>query len=87
MKRIVAFLIAIYPLIGFSQYFPVTVAEGSNFQSTSTYNDVMNFIKMLEKASKFVRVETIATSTEGREIPLLIVANPMPKAPARWATG
>ncbi|HDP74326.1 MAG TPA: hypothetical protein ENN49_00325 [Bacteroidales bacterium] len=81
MKRIVVFLLAIYPSIGFAQYFPVTVAEGSNFQSTSTYNDVMNFLKMLEKASRHIRVETIATSTEGRDIPLLIVANPLPKSP------
>lgn len=71
----------IYPLVGNAQYFPVTVAEGSNFQSTSTYNDVINFITMLEKASKYMRVDTIATSNEGRYIPLLVAANPMPKKP------
>ncbi len=81
MKQIVAILLAIQPLIGFSQHFPLTVAESSNFQSTSTYTDVMAFTGMLQKESKHIKVETIATSTQGRNIPLLIVANPLPKTP------
>lgn len=81
MKKLIILLLCIYPQLGNAQYFPVTVAEGSNFQSTSTYNDVMNFITMLQKASKYIRVETIATSNDGRDIPLLVVANPMPKTP------
>lgn len=75
------FLAAIYSTFGFSQYFPVTIAEASSYQSTSTYNDVIGFIRMLEKASRLIRVETIATSVEGRSIPLLVVANPLPKSP------
>jgi len=51
MQKLFILLLCIYPLLGNAQYFPVTVAEGSNFQSTSTYADVMNYIKMLEKAS------------------------------------
>ncbi|HRR12185.1 MAG TPA: M14 family metallopeptidase [Tenuifilum sp.] len=81
MKKLFILLLCIYPLLGNAQYFPVTVAEGSNFQSTSTYADVMNYIKMLEKASKHIKTETIATSIEGRDIPLMVVANPMPKTP------
>lgn len=81
MKRIITFLLTVCPVFSYSQYYPVTIAEASNYQSTSTYNDVMAFIKMLEKASKLVKVETIATSVEGRDIPLVVVANPMPKSP------
>jgi len=54
MKQIVAILLAIQPLIGFSQHFPLTVAESSNFQSTSTYTDVMAFTGMLQKESKHI---------------------------------
>lgn len=58
-----------------------TVAERSEFKSTSDYEDVMNFIDQLKKLSPYIRIENIATSTEGREIPLLIIANPLPKSP------
>jgi hypothetical protein len=42
---------------------------------------VMSFIGQLKKSSKYIRVETIAKSTEGRDIPLLIIGNPLPKTP------
>jgi hypothetical protein len=65
----------------FSQTGLHTVAEKSEFKSTSNYNDVMTFIAQLKKSSKFVRVETIAKSVEGRDVPLLIIGNPLPKSP------
>jgi hypothetical protein len=58
-----------------------TVAEASNFESTSRHTEVLQFIKQLEKSSPYIRTETIATTIEGREIPLMIIANPMPKSP------
>jgi hypothetical protein len=65
----------------FSQSTILTVAEKSEFKSTSNYNDVMTFIGQLKKSSKFVGVETIAKSVEGRDVPLLIIGNPLPKSP------
>lgn len=59
----------------------LTVAESSDFRSTSNYNDVMSFIEALKKSSPYIRVETIATSVEGRDIPLLIIGNPLPASP------
>jgi len=59
-----------------------TVAEKSEFKSTSNYKDVNDFIDRLLKSSKFVRRESMATSIEGREVPLLIIGNPLPKSPA-----
>ncbi len=56
----------------------LTTAEYSDFQKTSTYEEVMNFISVLEKSSPYVRLETIATSVEGRNVPLMIIANPLP---------
>ncbi|HAQ17999.1 MAG TPA: hypothetical protein DCR40_02050 [Prolixibacteraceae bacterium] len=68
----------------FSQ--PLTIAESSNFESTSTEKDVNDFIQKITKHSSVVRVETMAVSTEGRAIPLLIIADPMVKSPAKLAT-
>ena len=59
-----------------------TIAESSDFKSTSDYKDVMLFIDNLKKSSEYIRVETIAKSVEGRDIPLLIIGNPLPKSSA-----
>ncbi|MDP3446390.1 MAG: M14 family metallopeptidase, partial [Ignavibacteria bacterium] len=56
-----------------------TIAELSNYESTSTYNDVIHFISILKKQSNLVQIENIATTVEGHEIPLVIIADPMPK--------
>ena len=61
---------------------PLTIAESSNFESTSRYEDVINFIDSIKKLSKNIRMETIAVSSEGRDVPLMIIGNPLPKSPA-----
>jgi murein tripeptide amidase MpaA len=65
----------------FSQEKFQTVAEKSDYKSTSDYEDVMTFINQLKKSSDYIRVENIAISVEGREVPLLIIGNPLPKSP------
>lgn len=60
-----------------------TVAESSQFQSTSRYADVLDFIAKLKKSSPYIRVETLCKSAEGRDIPLLILGKPLPDGPAR----
>ena len=62
-----------------------TTAEKSGFKSTSNYSDIMTFINQLTKSSKLIRVESIAKSVEGREIPLLIIGDPLPKSPEKLA--
>jgi len=82
MKTIHIFLF-LFLLAGFSvegQQF-LTVAEKTNFESTDTYADVQRFITQLLKTSPFIRTENIAVTTEGKEIPLLIIANPLPASP------
>lgn len=70
-----------YALNVFGQVNFQTVAEKSDFKSTSDYNDVRIFIDQLKKSSHYIRTESIATSVEGREVPLLIIGNPLPKSP------
>jgi murein tripeptide amidase MpaA len=59
-----------------------TKAEQTDFKSTSDYSDVISFIDQLKKSSPFIRVEKIGVSTEGRDIPLLVIGNPLPKTPS-----
>jgi hypothetical protein len=83
MKRffvsVAAILLSCVCIFGQTRF--LTTAESSDFKSTSDYDDVMSFIGQLKKSSKYIRVETIAKSTEGRDIPLLIIGNPLPKTP------
>ena len=65
----------------FGQSSLLTVAEKTNYESTSRYSDVISFINQLKSSSSLIRVETLAKTTEGRDLPLVIVANPMPKKP------
>lgn len=58
-----------------------TIAESSDFQSTSNHQEVKDFIDVLLVDDKNIRKEVLAYSTEGREIPLLIIADPMPDSP------
>ncbi|MCX6569592.1 MAG: M14 family zinc carboxypeptidase, partial [Candidatus Aminicenantes bacterium] len=60
---------------------PKTTAETTEYAATSTYADVLSFIHELQKLSPLVRVETICTSTEGRDIPLLVIGKPLPQDP------
>jgi len=59
----------------------LTVAESSEFKTTSAYSDVMAFISALQKQSSLLRVETLCISTEGKRVPLLIIGNPVPASP------
>jgi len=60
---------------------PLTVAESSEFKATSRHADVMAFIKELERRSPLIRVETLCISTEGKDVPLVILGNPVPAGP------
>jgi hypothetical protein len=81
---VLLFLLLLLPVFFcFSAYGqqPLTIAEKSKFTRTSLYSEVMDFISALQQQSPYIRVETIAVSTEGREIPLLILGKPAPSSP------
>jgi len=63
---------------GLAQEKPLTVAEQSQWKATSRFDDVIAFIRSLQRLSPYLRVEALATSAEGRNIPLLVIGNPLP---------
>jgi len=61
---------------------PLTRAETTDYRETSLYTDVMQFIGALQPTTPHLRVETLGQSAEGRDIPLLIIGNPVPANPS-----
>lgn len=51
----------------------LTYYEKSNFLETPRYDETINYIQRLEKASPWVRLEYFGTTPEGRQLPLVIV--------------
>ena len=80
-KQLLSLVLSFGLISVYSQTELQTVAEKSNFESTSRYEDVMTFVNQLKKISNYIKIETIAKTVEGRDIPLLIVGNPLPKSP------
>ena len=52
-----------------------TAAERSNYEKTSTYDEVMDFLFEAQKRSDKINIIRFATSTEGRMIPLVIISS------------
>lgn len=51
-------------------------AELTNYEETSRYEDVVRVINELQKRTSNLRVESFGKSEEGRDLPLLIFADP-----------
>ncbi|MEM0983324.1 MAG: DPP IV N-terminal domain-containing protein [Planctomycetota bacterium] len=54
----------------------LTTAERTDFRETSTYDDVMRFVEEIAERSDLAHLSTIGETSEGREIPLLVIADP-----------
>jgi len=65
---------------------PKTTAESTDYAATSTYADVVSFIRGLQKLSPLLRVETLATTAEGRAVPLVVIGKPLPQDPLALRT-
>ncbi len=78
---ILIFLGIPFPVYAGQDKSPQTVAETSGFTATSRYADVTRFIRIMQEQSPHIRVETMCVSPEGREIPLVILGNPVPSSP------
>ena len=62
---------------------PRTVAESSDYTRTGTHADVMEFLRTLDAQSDRATLGSIGTSTEGRDIPVLWVGDPVPEDAAQ----
>ena len=81
MKTIFAILAISFAVVAPAQspVWPVnlmTVPEKTNYQRTSTYAEVMTFIETLQNQSDFIHLESMGKSKEGKEIPVVVLANP-----------
>jgi dipeptidyl-peptidase-4 len=77
-------LVALFSLAGAEDEEPelLTVAERTNWEATSRHAEVMEFCQKLAAQSPNVYVTSIGKSKEGRDLPLLVIANPPIKTPA-----
>lgn len=53
----------------------LTRAERSNYEETSTYQDVMDFLHVVADASPLIQLTTFGTTFEGRDMPLAVVGH------------
>ena len=60
----------------------LTIAESSGFTRTSLYRDVISLVHRFQIRSERVRLIRIATSTEGRPIPMVVVSREGVSTPA-----
>jgi len=60
-------------------------AERTNYEETSRYSDVIEFIAELQQASPSVKMESFGTTNEGRALPLVILSKPAISSPMEAA--
>ncbi|PCI73833.1 MAG: hypothetical protein COB20_15780 [SAR86 cluster bacterium] len=65
---------------GFSEAM-ITAAELSNYERTSTFAEVLSVVDALQASSALVHREILVTSLEGKNVPLLVLADPMVRTP------
>jgi len=63
----------------------ITRPEKTRFAETSTYADVIEFVEFIRE-SDLVNTELMFTSTEGKDVPLIIISNPGISTPEEAAS-
>ncbi|MGZ8399220.1 MAG: M14 family metallopeptidase [Gemmatimonadales bacterium] len=64
-----------------------TRPERTGFRETSSHADVLAFLDSLARATGEIRIATLTTSPEGRRIPWVLAARPLPSGPAEAHRG
>ncbi len=59
-----------------------TLPERTGYLETSSYADVLQFLDSLSRMTGDIRVGTLATSPEGRWVPYVVAARPLPIGPS-----
>lgn len=60
---------------------PQTRAEITDYQETSHYEDVITFIRALQRKAAPISLQFIGTSHEGHRMPLVLAGRPLPTSP------
>ena len=74
--------VGVYPPRDLANLRLQTRAEASGFLETSRYEDVMRFIDTLRATSKDVHVLSMGKTSQGRDIPLVVLSRPLVRTPA-----
>jgi hypothetical protein len=87
MKYLVSFCFLAFAITSKAQQKPVypesllITPEKSNFEKTSTYTDVMQFLNTIQPMSPNMFMGFIGKSTLGKDIPMVVLANPKISSP------
>lgn len=54
----------------------ITVAERSNYERTSTFAEVVAVVEALQRNSPLIHRETLLITQDGKDVPLLVLADP-----------
>jgi hypothetical protein len=79
MRRILIALISLLPVAQAPDL--RTRAETSNYEETSSYDDVMRIVKAIASDSPLANYQSYGRTEEGREMPLLILSEPAVEVP------
>jgi hypothetical protein len=60
---------------------PITVVEATDYARTSLYQEVVDFLFRVERTSSLMAIAPLATSTEGRMVPLVILSKERVRTP------
>jgi hypothetical protein len=86
MKKLVLLLILIIPHILWAQkLWPeelIITPEKTNFEKTSTYKEVVDFLKAMESRSRELKVFSMGKSLEGKDIPVAVLSKAGVVSPA-----
>ena len=61
----------------------ITMAERSNYAVTSTFAQVVNVVEALQQSTNLMHRETLLITAEGRDVPLLVLADPPITSPSQ----
>ncbi len=78
-----AFLLSLTAAVAISAQAPDlrTRAETSNYEETSTYDDVQRIVNGLAVSSPLVYTESFGKTEEGRDLPLMVISDPKVTTP------
>jgi len=61
----------------------ITAAERSHYERTSTFNEVIEVLDALDSQTDLMYRETLLLTREGRDVPIVVLANPPVSSPAQ----